>query len=115
MISVSGEHSNLLECRRKTELIGVLLKHNPSIRIQFTDTCAHPFSPLARAAQVLCNASLHSFNVALKGGKTCVVKFIRDPLAGDGKIKGTKVSVAPGMPSSSGGLSSPSSPSPSHA
>jgi hypothetical protein len=80
LISVNGEHSNLLECRRKTELIGVLLKHNPSVRIQFADT----------------------FNVTLKGGKTCVVKFIRDPQGGDGKVKGTKVSVAPGLPPSSG-------------
>nr|P10569.1 RecName: Full=Myosin IC heavy chain [Acanthamoeba castellanii]AAA27707.1 myosin IB heavy chain [Acanthamoeba castellanii] len=79
LISVNGEHSNLLECRRKTELIGVLLKHNPSVRIQFADT----------------------FNVTLKGGKTCVVKFIRDPQGGDGKVKGTKVSVAPGLPPSS--------------
>jgi hypothetical protein len=41
LISVNGEHSNLLECRRKTELIGVLLKHNPSVRIQFSDTYCH--------------------------------------------------------------------------
>merc|ERR1711991_164163 len=37
VLSVQGEHDNLLECRRKTELIGVLKKYS-NCRISITDT-----------------------------------------------------------------------------
>ncbi|KAL6069905.1 Unconventional myosin-Ie [Balamuthia mandrillaris] len=82
LINVQGEHSNLIECRRKTELVGVLAKH-ANTSVTFTD----------------------SMNVTMKveKGKTksCVVKFVQNPKGGEGTLKGTKVTVAPGLPSSS--------------
>jgi len=78
-IGVNGVHGNLLECRRKTELVGVL---SMNARVSVT------FSP--------------TIPVMLKGkSKPCNVKFVVDPRAPGGRIKGTKVSIAPGLPASS--------------
>lgn len=75
-INVSGEHANLLECRRKTELVAVLMKHG-NVGVSFTDNIA----------------------VTLKvGSKPTTVQFMRDPTGGeDGLLKGTKVKVSAGM------------------
>jgi len=36
--SLKGEHDNLLENRRKTEIVATLLKLNPTIRVEISDT-----------------------------------------------------------------------------
>ena len=38
MFIVPGEHDNLLECRRKTELVGAIKKANPSLTSTITDS-----------------------------------------------------------------------------
>jgi myosin I len=71
-----GEYDTLFETRRKIELIGVLNKYASNISFQFTD----------------------NMQVAIKGGKKkYAVQFVADPSAPDGKVKGKKVAVAPGL------------------
>jgi len=71
-----GEFDQLFECRRKTELIGTMKKLNPS--------CNVTVSP--------------SITSMIKGGKKRVITFAQNAAGGDmGKLKGKKVSVAPGL------------------
>jgi len=75
-IYVPGDYDNLIETRRKTEFIGTLLKNNPNVTINFSD----------------------NITLTVKGGKKQTsFQFIRDPTAGNGKVKGHKVAVAPGL------------------
>ena len=69
----------LLELRRKTEFLALLLKHAPGVRINFTDKFALTDAP----------------------GKIHTVSFEKNPAGGDGAFKKNKVLVAEGQPPSS--------------
>lgn len=71
---IPSEHDNLLECRRKTEFLSCMVK--------------------------ICNTNVQVsdvMNITIKGGKKRKVTFVTDAKSGDGKMKGAKVGVAPGM------------------
>ena len=110
MFIVPGEHDNLLECRRKTELVGAIKKANPSLTSTITDSYEYSASlPLCLSASLpLClSASLRaafltllgvsSFPLTIKGGKKRALTVGADPSAGLGKLKGKKICAPSGL------------------
>lgn len=65
----------ILEFRRKTEFLALLLKYLPQLNIEFANT----------------------ITVAEKGGKTQQLVFEKSPLGGDGTMKKMKVTVEEGL------------------
>eukprot|EP01104_Vermistella_antarctica_P018073 TRINITY_DN6583_c0_g1_i1.p1 TRINITY_DN6583_c0_g1~~TRINITY_DN6583_c0_g1_i1.p1 ORF type:complete len:1214 (+),score=376.93 TRINITY_DN6583_c0_g1_i1:263-3904(+) len=76
LLQVNGDYDNLLECIRKTEFIGTLLKVHPGVSVSLQD----------------------QFSVTLKKNKSRSVAAVIDPSAGGGRIKGNKISVSSGLP-----------------
>ena len=79
----SGGIDHLIDCRRKTEMVGTVLDLNSQVSVQFSE----------------------SFNLGLKGGKSKEIKFVKDPNNGSasGNVKagllgfgGVTVSVTQG-------------------
>ncbi|KNC47565.1 myosin ID heavy chain [Thecamonas trahens ATCC 50062] len=85
VLHVPGQHDNVIECRRKTELVAVL-KQDYGVDVAF-------------AMQV---------TYTLKKNKTRALTFVQDPSGGPGLVKKTKVLVAPGLDKSTPGNEGPS-------
>jgi len=75
-VHVNGDYDNLLENRRKTEFLACLLKYRQNLDIKFGT----------------------NLDLVIKDNKRTQVAFLSDPTGGQGRVKGTKVCVAPGLP-----------------
>jgi len=73
------EHDNLIECKRKTEFMGTLLKYGKSIRVSFSNM----------------------MELGIKGNKKKPISFERGGGREEVKFKGGKASVGDGLPADS--------------
>lgn len=69
--------------------------YRPNINISFSDRYDGIFYH-----RYLINTT--SVQVGIKGGKKNLVQFVDDPTAPDGKVKGKKIAVAPGLDRNTG-------------
>ncbi|PRP79992.1 hypothetical protein PROFUN_12279 [Planoprotostelium fungivorum] len=80
VLHVPGSYDSVLECRRKTEMLSLLLKYNSGLNIAFSD----------------------NINFSVKENKQGLIGFAKDPTIAQGqaKPKGKRIMVGQGLPAS---------------